>query len=40
MDDAKTQFAERLREAMTAAGYEPKAAVLEQEFNTRYWESR
>ena len=37
MDDAKTQFAERLREAMTAAGYEPKAAVLEREFNTRYW---
>lgn len=22
---------------MTAAGYEPKPAVLEREFNTRYW---
>ncbi|QDL38954.1 XRE family transcriptional regulator [Rhodoferax sediminis] len=37
MDDAKAQFAERLREAMTAAGYDPKPAVLEREFNTRYW---
>lgn len=37
MDNAKTQFADRLREAMTAAGYEPKPAVLEREFNTRYW---
>lgn len=30
-------FADRLREAMQAAGYEPKPAVLEREFNTRYW---
>jgi transcriptional regulator with XRE-family HTH domain len=37
MDNAKTQFADRLRDAMTAAGYEPKPAVLEREFNTRYW---
>lgn len=37
MDDAKTQFADRLRAAMTASGYEPKAAVLEREFNTRHW---
>ena len=37
MDNAKTQFAERLREAMTARGYEAKPAVLEREFNTRYW---
>lgn len=37
MENAKTQFADRLREAMTAAGYEPKPAVLEREFNTRYW---
>ena len=37
MEDAKAQFAERLRLAMTAAGYEAKPAVLEREFNTRYW---
>ena len=37
MEDAKAQFAERLREAMKAAGYDPKPAVLEREFNTRYW---
>ena len=30
-------FANRLRDAMTAAGYEPRPAVLEREFNTRYW---
>ena len=30
-------FANRLRDAMKAAGYEPKPAVLEREFNTRYW---
>lgn len=37
MENAKLQFAERLRDAMTAAGYEAKPAVLEREFNTRYW---
>ncbi|MBX9611597.1 MAG: XRE family transcriptional regulator [Burkholderiales bacterium] len=37
MDDAKKQFANQLREAMIAAGYEPKPAVLEREFNTRHW---
>ena len=37
MENAKAQFAERLREAMEAAGYEAKPAVLEREFNTRYW---
>lgn len=37
MNNAKEQFAERLREAMVAAGYEAKPAVLEREFNTRYW---
>ncbi|WP_406623396.1 XRE family transcriptional regulator [Acidovorax sp. SDU_ACID1] len=37
MQDAKTQFAQRLRAAMVAAGYEPKPAVLEREFNTRHW---
>ena len=37
MSDDKKLFADRLREAMQAAGYEPKPAVLEREFNTRYW---
>ena len=37
MENAKAQFAERLRDAMTAAGYEAKPAVLEREFNTRHW---
>lgn len=30
-------FAQRLREAMEAAGYEARPAVLEREFNTRHW---
>jgi len=37
MDDAKKQFANQLRDAMIAGGYEPKPAVLEREFNTRHW---
>jgi hypothetical protein len=37
MEDAKKQFANQLREAMVAAGYAPKPAVLEREFNTRHW---
>ena len=37
MQDAKKQFAQRLREAMVAAGYDPKPSVLEREFNTRHW---
>ena len=37
MENAKTQFADRLREAMRTAGYEPRPVVLEREFNTRYW---
>ncbi|MEO7953566.1 MAG: XRE family transcriptional regulator, partial [Polaromonas sp.] len=37
MDNAKRKFAERLRDAMVAAGYEAKLALLEREFNTRYW---
>jgi transcriptional regulator with XRE-family HTH domain len=37
MENAKAQFAQRLREAMAAAGYEAKPAVLEREFNLRYW---
>lgn len=31
------EFGRRLRDAMQAAGYEPKPAVLEREFNRRYW---
>ncbi|MDO8770140.1 MAG: XRE family transcriptional regulator [Burkholderiaceae bacterium] len=37
MDNVKKLFADRLREAMQAAGYESKPAVLEREFNTRFW---
>ncbi len=37
MKNAKELFADRLRDAMKAAGYDPKPAVLEREFNTRYW---
>ena len=37
MQDAKKQFANQLREAMVVAGYEPKPAILEREFNTRHW---
>ena len=37
MQDAKKQFADRLRKAMMDAGYEPRPAVLEREFNTRHW---
>lgn len=33
----KTAFAQRLADAMRAAGYEPRPAVLEREFNLRYW---
>lgn len=33
----KTEFAQRLRSAMTAAGYPDRPAVLEREFNSRYW---
>lgn len=33
----KLAFAKRLKEAMEGAGYEPKPAVLEREFNTRHW---
>ncbi|MEX8496372.1 MAG: XRE family transcriptional regulator, partial [Leptothrix ochracea] len=33
----KLEFAERLREAMTRAGYAARPSVLEREFNTRYW---
>lgn len=33
----RAAFAERLASAMRAAGYEPRPAVLEREFNLRYW---
>lgn len=36
MSDAKKDFARRLRAAMEQAGLEPRAAVLEREFNLRY----
>lgn len=35
--DEKTEFARRLRDAMTSAGYPLRPVVLEREFNTRYW---
>ena len=35
--DEKSEFAERLGKAMTAAGYAARPAVLEKEFNARYW---
>lgn len=37
MENVKIQFADRLRDAMRAAGYELRPVVLEREFNTRYW---
>ncbi|WP_193091086.1 transcriptional regulator [Halomonas sp.] len=33
----KTMFAERLKAAMQAAGYDVRPSVLEREFNLRYW---
>ena len=35
--DEKAEFAERLKQAMLAAGYEPRPSVIEREFNQRYW---
>ena len=37
MSDPKTIFAKRLKDAMSAAGYEPRPSVLEREFNMRHW---
>lgn len=37
MEKSKLAFAKRLREAMVAAGYPARPAVLEREFNQRYW---
>lgn len=36
-DPSKKQFADRLIKAMQDAGYTAKPAVLEREFNRRYW---
>lgn len=33
----KAEFSKRLRAAMLAAGYADRPAVLEREFNARYW---
>lgn len=37
MKSSKQEFAERLRSAMEKAGLKPEAAVLEREFNQRYY---
>jgi len=37
MQESRHKFAVRLREAMGRAGYPARPAVLEREFNTRYW---
>lgn len=37
MKTPQQKFAERLRAAMEKAGYKPEAAVLEREFNQRYY---
>jgi len=37
MENAKEEFARRLREAMQQAGYEARPAVLEREFNLHYY---
>lgn len=36
-DPSKKQFADRLIQAMQNSGYTAKPAVLEREFNQRYW---
>ena len=33
----KLEFAERLRTGMVGIGLEPRASVLERQFNARYW---
>lgn len=37
MENLRHTFAGRLRDALIRAGYEAKPAVLEREFNLRYW---
>ena len=37
MSQAKIEFAKRLQEALARAGVPAKPAVIEREFNQRYW---
>lgn len=37
MQQASKEFAERLRRYMEEEGHEPRPAVLEREFNERFW---
>ena len=37
MENSKAEFARRLTEAMVSAGYDARPAVLEREFNLRYF---
>lgn len=37
MNKVKAEFAQRLMAALSAAGVPPKPAVVEREFNQRYW---
>jgi transcriptional regulator with XRE-family HTH domain len=37
MENTREKFAKRLRHALEQAGYEAKPAILEREFNLRYW---
>ena len=37
MQQASKEFAERLRNYMEVEGHEPRPAVLEREFNERFW---
>ena len=37
MENAKAEFAKRLQKALEIAGVPAKPAVLEREFNQRYW---
>lgn len=37
MNQAKTEFAKRLHEALVRAGIPAKPTVVEREFNQRYW---
>ena len=37
MQHTKREFAKRLKAAMESAGYPARPAVLEREFNLRYW---
>lgn len=35
--DEKTEFSNRLKQAIQDAGYQLRPTILEREFNTRYW---